>query len=113
MSTASPTTPTLNARSLKVTLVLDPAELLALPAPPDGKPRYSIRITVGGRTLTADLSAKSIRKAIAAIREHGADGVAAILQGKLATSDSIEEAGLTVQPRVAKPAQSVWHQQTA
>ena len=53
--------------------------------------------------MSVDLNAKSVRKAIAAIREHGSDNVAAIIQGRLA-GDSITAAGLVAQAKV-KPAE--------
>jgi hypothetical protein len=88
---------TFNAKSLKATLVLAPNEVLSLFAP-DGNPRCVVRINVaGGRAITADLNAKSVRKAIATIRDAGPDNVACILQGKLAADNTLAEAGLTVQ----------------
>jgi hypothetical protein len=94
----------LNAKSLKVTVVLDAAQVTGLSAP-DGKPRCIVRINVQGRTLTADLNAKSVRKAIATIREAGPEACAAILQGKLLTDNSLAEAGLSVQLRQPAAAQ--------
>ena len=96
--------PALNARSLKCTVVLDPAEVVAIPVK-DGLPRVLLRIRLPDRTVTADLAAKSVRRAQAAIREHGDDGVAAIIQGKLVAGDVMQEAGLAVQPKIPKPAQ--------
>ena len=93
---------TLTAKSLKVTIILPPVEVLALTAP-DGKPRCIVSIQVAGRTLTADLNAKSVRKAIATIREAGVDAVACILQGKLEANNALADAGLSVQLKV-KPA---------
>jgi hypothetical protein len=61
--------------------------------------RVTVSIRVGARLLTADLSAKSVRKAHAAVSEHGAEGVVAMLQGKLVEGDVLAEAGLTVQPK--------------
>jgi hypothetical protein len=87
---------TLTAKNLKVTVVLTPAEVLALSAP-DGSPRCVVRVNVAGRTVVADLNAKSVRKAIATIRTAGVDGVACILQGKLNADDTLGEAGLAVQ----------------
>ena len=52
--------------------------------------------------VTADLAAKSVRRAIAVVREHGSEAVAAIVQGRLVGSQ-ITEAGLAVQPKVPKP----------
>jgi hypothetical protein len=101
-----PTQPTLTARgALKVSVVLDPASLLGLKVP-NGRPRLVLGIRLAdARTLTADLSAKSVRRAIATVREHGADAVATIVQGRL-TGDTITEAGLSAQPKAAKPQQT-------
>lgn len=83
----------LNARSLKAVVVLDPAELAAM-ADSAGQ-RVVLTINAGGRTLGADVASKSFRKARLAIAEHGVEGVAAIVQGKL-VGDTISEAGLMV-----------------
>ena len=96
--------PALNARSLKCTVVLDPAEVVAIPVT-DGLPRLLLRIRLPDRTVTADLAAKSVRRAQAAIREHGEAGVAAVIQGKLVVGDVMQEAGLAVQPKIPKPAE--------
>ena len=88
---------TLNAKSLKATLVLAPAEVLSLSAP-DGKPRCIVRVNVAGdRTITADLNAKSVRKTIATIRDAGPENVACILQGKLNADNTLVDSGFTVQ----------------
>jgi hypothetical protein len=89
--------PVLNARALKCTVVLDPAEVTQLAAP-DGQPRVAIEIRLPDGVVTADLAAKSLRRAIATVREHGPDSV----QGRLVGTE-ITEAGLAVQPKVAKP----------
>jgi hypothetical protein len=90
-----PDTNTLTAKSLKATVVLDASQVAALSAP-DGTPRCLVRINISGRTITADLNAKSVRKAIATIREAGADACAVILQGKLQPDNSLAEAGLNI-----------------
>ena len=95
--------PNLTARALKCTLVLDPAQLAELVVR-DGVPRVELRIEVDGRLVTTDIAAKSARKALATVREHGPDGVMAILQGKLGKGDVLLEAGLVVQPKVPKAA---------
>jgi hypothetical protein len=95
----SPTT--LTGRAIKVTVMLNAAEILEVPVI-DGKPRVQLNIAAGGRMLKTDLAAKSVRKAISVIREHGMEGVACILQGKLGVGDRIEEAGLAVQPKVKR-----------
>ena len=87
---------TLNAKSLKATLVLAPAEVLSLSAP-DGKPRCIVRVNVDGRIVIADLNAKSLRKAIATIRANGPEACAVVLQGKLQPDNTLAEAGLTIQ----------------
>jgi hypothetical protein len=90
-----------HGRAIKATIVLDPDEIVTIPTP-DGVPRCQLRVDVAGRVLMADISAKSMRRAIATIREHGADGIACILQGKL-IENRIDECGLLAQPK-AKPA---------
>jgi hypothetical protein len=95
---------TLSAQRIKVTLVLSAAELISIPAP-EGQPRVMLQVAVAGRTVAADIASKSLRKAQAAIREAGADGVALILQGNLGAGDVISEAGLTAQLKT-KPAES-------
>jgi hypothetical protein len=88
----------LNARALKCTVLLDPTEVAQLVAP-DGKPRTVIAIRLPDRRVSADLNARSVRKAVAAISEHGPDSVAVIIQGKL-VGDTIAEAGIVAQPKV-------------
>jgi hypothetical protein len=96
---------TLTATRLKVTTVLNAAELLAVPVPV-GKPRVTLRIRLlPDRALTAEIAAKSLRRALRAIRETGADNVALVLQGRL-SGDTIAEAGLSAQPKAAKPKQA-------
>jgi hypothetical protein len=72
----------LSTRALKCTLVLDPTEVAQLVAP-DGQPRVVVAIQAPDRRVTADLAAKSVRRALATIGEHGPDGVSVIVQGKL------------------------------
>src|SRR3954462_5172010 len=93
--------PNLSARSLKATLVLEPAQLAELVVRA-GVPRGELRIEVDGRLVTTDIAAKSARKALAALREHGPDGVMAILQGKLGKGDVLLEARLVVEPKAPK-----------
>jgi hypothetical protein len=97
---------TLHGRSLKVTVLLDPAEIAALRAP-EGQPRTRLQVRAGGRMVTADVNSKSVRKAIATIREYGPDGCVLMLQGKLDHADVIQECGLAAQlktPKEAAPA---------
>jgi hypothetical protein len=100
--TLPPRPGTLTAARLKVTTVLNATELLAITAP-DGEPRITLRIRLPDRTVTAGIAAKSLRKAQTAIRDVGADNIALVLQGRLVTGDVIAEAGLSAQPKAAKP----------
>jgi hypothetical protein len=90
--------PVLNARALKCTVVLDSVEVTQLVAP-DGQPRVVVEIQLPDRRVTADVAAKSVRRALATIAEHGPDVVAVIIQGKL-VGDTIADAGLMAQPKV-------------
>ena len=95
--------PILNSRALKVTAVLDPAEVAALPDPSTG--RTVLRIQVAGRTVTADVAGKALRKAKATIAQHGPSEVAVLVQGKL-VGESVLEAGLVAQVKAPKAAPS-------
>jgi hypothetical protein len=86
---------------LKVVAVLNAAELLDIEVP-DGAARFVLTIRLHDRTVTADLAAKSVRRAIATVRQHGPEAVAAIVQGRL-SGHQIAEAGLSVQPKGPKP----------
>jgi hypothetical protein len=74
----------LAARSVQVKIVLNAAEVLAL-AVENGQPRvhFKMRCEDCGE-FRAEISAKSAREAQVMIREHGEDGVACLLQGRLA-----------------------------
>jgi hypothetical protein len=90
----------LTTRAIKVTLVLDPAQVAAaLPEHDNGK--VALVIACGERTFTAAVNAKAWRKAREAIAAHGADGVVVILQGRLEPGNVIGEAGLTAQVKAA------------
>src|SRR5258706_11599210 len=89
------------ARKLKVTMVIDAAPFAALRAIPDNAPpRVDITIAVGGRTVTADIATKSVRKAVKILIDHGTDNVVVILQGALSSDNRVEEAGITAQVKV-------------
>lgn len=62
--------------------------------------RETLRVTVADRTVTASVNAKSFRKALAAIAEHGPERIAVVLQGKFTRDgalDRILEARISVQ----------------
>jgi len=92
----------LAAKALKVTLVLDPAQLAEVIVPNGAGPQ-PLRITIGERRVKAQISAKSLRKAVAMIAEHGAEKVVLLLQGKLVEDDVISECGLVAQLRAPRP----------
>jgi hypothetical protein len=102
--TLPPRPGTLTAARLKVFLTLNAAELNTIAAP-EGRPRVSLCIRLPDRTITAEIAAKSLRKAQTAIRDVGADNLALVLQGRLIAGDVVAEAGLSAQPKAAKPAQ--------
>jgi hypothetical protein len=89
----------LTTRSLKVTALLDPKQVAALPEPPGGK--VTLTVACGDRTFTAPVTFKALRKVREAIAANGADGVAVILQGKLESGNVIAEAGLTAQVKAS------------
>jgi len=95
---------TLTTRAIKCTLVLNTSGLLAIPNPVNGAARVVLKVAVDdGRTVTADIASKSIRKCKNVIHEHGAENVSLLIQGKLGASNQIEEAGLVAQVKVQKP----------
>ena len=97
---------TLTASRLKITVVLNAAEIAAVRAPQTNgtdKQRVTLRIRLPDRTITAEIAAKSLRKAQTAIREAGADAILLMLQGQLIAGDRVAEAGLSAQPKTPKP----------
>lgn len=91
--------PALTGRALKVTVMLDPAEVIALPTPLEQ--RVTLRVKVPGRFVSANIAAKSLRKAATTIREHGTEACIALIQGKLGPGDVMEECGLIAQIKAA------------
>jgi hypothetical protein len=96
---------TTTARKLKITAVLDAAPFVKMGVPPDNAPsRTSLTVAVGGRTVTADIATKSVRKAVKQLLEHGAENVALVLQGALTADNRVEEAGITAQVKAQQTA---------
>ena len=79
---------TLTASRLKITTMLNAAELLAI-KPPHDQQRVTLRVQLPDRTITAEAAAKSLRKAQTAIREAGADAILLMLQGHLVAGDRV------------------------
>lgn len=99
---AAPPGHAVGGKWLKVFTTLDATELLAVTVPAD-TPRVSLRIRLPDRTVSAEIAAKSLRKAQTAIRDQGADNIVLLLQGRLVSNDVIADAGLAVQRKsVAK-----------
>jgi hypothetical protein len=90
----------LEGKALKVSTLLEPAAVAALVVP-NGKPRIVLQVSVSGRTLTADLNAKSLRRCIAAIEAAEPGCIAVLLQGTL-DGNTIQEAGIVAQPKTPK-----------
>lgn len=89
----------LSAKAIKVTLVVDPQGLVGVVVP-NGIARVPFAVTVAGnRVVRGQFNAKSARRAIAMLAEHGIDNVAVIIQGKL-VGNEIEEAGIAVNVNV-------------
>jgi hypothetical protein len=90
----------LSARSIKITVVLDPvAVLAAITHLQKIDARIPFTVDVDGRKLTCDFAPKAVRRCFVMIKEHGAEGVAVLIQGKLGKGDVVLEAGLTAQPK--------------
>ena len=88
----------LAVKALKVTVVLDPQALKPASAGAD----VVLEVTTeGGVKARARLNPKSYRKALDAIREHGPDNVAVILQGRMVTPGEIVDAGISAMPKKA------------
>jgi len=101
--------PRFSARSIKIVLVLDPAEVVDVLQQAVGLPnaRVLFAINVEGRKLRCEFSAKSVRKALATLHHNGPENVAVIVQGKLLRDDTIAEAGLMAQVKMPKSEPSV------
>jgi hypothetical protein len=91
----------LTSRAVKVTLVLDPAQLHGVTLVDSTRPQPFV-VTVGERQLTGTLNPKPLRRVLATIREHGPDKVAVILQGKLEAGDIVAEAGVSAMVKTPK-----------
>ena len=81
-------------------MLLDPAPFAAVTVPDGAPSRTDLAIAVGGRKVMANIATKGLRKALATVAEHGADGSVLLLQGVLSAGDVVDEAGLTAQPKV-------------
>ena len=87
------------AKAIKATLVLNAAEVAATDVVGD---TAVFTIAVGDQKVTGKFNAKTFRRVVALVRDHGADAVAVVAQGKL-VNGRLEEAGITGQLRTPKP----------
>jgi hypothetical protein len=90
---------------LKISVVVDSAPFLKAGIPPDNAPqRTTITVVVAGRTVTADIATKTIRKVVRGLQEHGPENVVLVLQGALAMNNHLEEASIVAQVKAASAA---------
>ena len=87
------------ARSIKVSVPLDPAAVGALPIP--NQDRVELAVSCDGQLYATNISAKSLRKAKTVIGANGAETTFVMLQGKLKGNEIIE-CGLVAQAKVVK-----------
>jgi sRNA-binding protein len=87
------------AKSLKVTLVIDPATLPDMDTAGLKKVSLEIVIANGDLTATTEINSKSYRKALSSITEYGAENCTAIIQGSMKQYGVIDDAGLVVQQK--------------
>jgi sRNA-binding protein len=87
------------AKSLKVTLVIDPATLPDMDTAGLKKVPLEIVIANGDLTATTEINSKSYRKALSSIAEYGAENCTAIIQGSMKQYGVIDDAGLVVQQK--------------
>lgn len=89
-------------RALKVTTLLDPAAFVSVEIP-NGLSRATLWVTVGGRTVTAEVNAKSLGWAVTTLAAEDANNVTLLLQRKL-EGNPITEAGIAAQMKAQKAA---------
>lgn len=100
-------------RGLKINTFIDPAVIaganLVPPEPaPAGNPTIGLQLDGSSLNVRVTLNGKSVRRAVKAITEHGAENVNVVLQGNLKGANAggwnfeLDSAGLTVQPKAVK-----------
>jgi len=91
------------ARTAKITLVIDPATFTTLDS--IGKKVMPLEVTVGGQfRFTGTMNSKSYRKVLTQIEELGAENCNLILQGAMSQLGQLESLGMVVQERKQKAA---------
>ncbi len=87
------------SKSLKVTLVLDPASIPNVNTAGKKRMMLGVKILNSDMQVTADLNPKSYRKSLTTIQDLGVENCNAILQGSMSKFGLIENAGLAIQPK--------------
>jgi hypothetical protein len=90
--------PPLVAKSLKCSVSLPADQVMRIKIHGDNQ-RQKMLIRVAGRTVTAWLTLRALRKARAAIDEHGVENVVCRVEGWLNSKDVPLDAGLQTQPK--------------
>jgi hypothetical protein len=93
---------TFQVRAIKISIVVRPEDALAV-VPAAGPVAITVWCAEDGRTFRAALNPKTVRKVQTAIREAGPDHVAVVLQAKLGSGNTLEEASLSAQPKGPRP----------
>ena len=92
----------LGARTVKVSIVVAAGDVLALRATA-GQSHVATVIKTPELSLRTTFNAKSVRRAQQLVQEAESNGIVVLCQGKLGAGNTIEEAGLSVQPRGPRP----------
>ena len=92
--------PKLTAKSLKATLVLDPAQITGIKIPDGIKQVPFSIVTEDGRTVIGTFAARSLRRVAAAA---AAGNVVIVVKGRLISGDVLAEAGIEAMPKTPKP----------
>ncbi len=90
---------TVTVKTLKVTVVVPPDQL---PDAPDESTFVLTIATPDRLRATAQLNAKSYRKTLVAIAQHGAENVAVLVQGQMTKPGIIDSAGISAVPKKPK-----------
>jgi hypothetical protein len=83
-------------RPAKLVLVLDAASVIMLRCSEGGAACVELLIQTPNRARRCEVAAKAVRRTQAAIREHGIDGVACLIQGPSAPATRSPRPGSSV-----------------
>jgi hypothetical protein len=97
--TTQPRTAVVSASRADIKVPLTKEAALALQPFASATAKIPMTIRLNGWRLTAALAPKSVRRVLALLREHGAERIAILVQGRLSPDDEILEASLITQLR--------------